>query len=85
MQNIPIAIIYQGMLLSGYALPLQLDNDNFSLKIFIKGWDLGTLSRQNERWTMDQPIDPAFISTLGKYIEGYMHAAKKAMHCVEQI
>jgi len=81
MNNIPITIIYQGMLLRGYAEPIQClqDATPSSLVIYIQGWCIGTLSFNNEKWSMDKPIDHVFIEQLGNYIYSYMHSVKKAM------
>jgi hypothetical protein len=81
MYNIPICINYRGMLLTGYAYPVQASGNDSSpsLQIFIQEWYLGILSYTNEKWTMDQPIDPEFVNALGHYIYSYMHSVKKAM------
>jgi hypothetical protein len=81
MNNIPITIVYQGMLLKGYADPVQSlqDATPSSLLIYIQGWCIGTLSFSDERWSMDKPIDPAFIEELGAYIYSYMQSIKKSM------
>jgi hypothetical protein len=81
MNNIPITIVYQGMLLKGYAEPLQSlqDATPSSLVIYIQGWCIGTLSFLNKTWSMDKPIDPAFIEELGRYIYSYMQSVKKKM------
>ena len=76
MYHIPIHVNYQGMLLKGYANPVASFEDNAppSLRIYIQGWCLGTLSRENKKWKMDNPIDPTFIEILGKYIYTYTHS-----------
>ena len=73
MNNIPVSIIYQGMILKGHASPLQYSQDNLpqSLLVYIQGWCIGTLFYSDEKWTMDQPIDTKFIEALGKYIYSY--------------
>jgi hypothetical protein len=79
MASIPIYILYQGMVLSGYALPVQdIVISNYPpLQIFIQGWNLGTLSYANQKWSMDKPIDSKFIEALGNYVEGYMQSHKE--------
>ena len=72
MCTIPIAIDCQGVLITGFANPLPNSESNlFPLKIYIKGWCLGVLNNENNKWIMDQPIDPKFIEALGKYIYVY--------------
>jgi len=82
MNTIPITIIYEGMLLKGNAKPLEAFNDirPSSLMIYIQGWCLGKLSYSNNKWIMDQPIDPKFIELLGRYIYSYLESVKKAMN-----
>jgi hypothetical protein len=81
MNKIPITIVYQGMLLKGYAEPIQSlqSATTSSLVIHIQGWNLGTLSFVDKKWSMDKPIDPAFIEELGQYIYSYMQSVKKKM------
>lgn len=81
MNTIPITIVYQGMVLKGHANPLQTlqDATPSSLRIYLQGWCIGTLSCVNEKWLMDKPIDPKFIDALGKYILTYFSSLKKAM------
>lgn len=75
MHTIPIAIPYQGMLLTGYANTIDASQPALtSLRIYIKGWCLGTLTKQNNSWTMDQPIDPKFIEALGSYLLNYIRS-----------
>ena len=82
MNNIPISIIYHGMLLTGYANPLETLEDAvpFSMMIYIQGWCIGKLSYSNNKWSMDQPIDPKFIELLGSYLTSYIQSLKKAMN-----
>jgi hypothetical protein len=82
MNIIPLTIVYQGMLLRGHASPLVCfqNADPSSLTIYIQGWHLGTLNFINEKWIMDQPIDPKFIEALGTYISTYMLSIKQAMN-----
>jgi hypothetical protein len=79
MANIPIDILYQGMILSGYAVPAKImaNPDAPVLQIFIQGWELGTLTYAGQKWSMDKPIDPKFIEALGEYVHGYIHAHKE--------
>jgi hypothetical protein len=79
MNNIPITITYQGMLLKGHANPLETLDDSTpsSLMIYIQGWCLGILNYRNKEWAMDKPIDPKFIESLGQYIYLYLQALKK--------
>jgi hypothetical protein len=81
MNKIPITIVYQGMLLKGYAESIQSlqSATPSSLVIHIQGWHLGTLSFVDKKWSMDKPIDPAFIEELGQYIYSYMQSVKKKM------
>jgi hypothetical protein len=83
MNNIPITITYQGMLLKGYANPLKISGSSApsSLMIYIQGWCIGTLIYKNKKWSMDKPIDPRFVESLGKYIFSYLQSVKKAMSC----
>ena len=82
MNTIAITIFYQGMLLKGFASPLQtLENAlPSSLMIYLQGRCIGTLNYTGEKWTMDQPIDPEFIEALGSYIFSYLLSVKKAMN-----
>ena len=82
MNTIPIMIVYQGMLLKGNAKPLETSNEvtPSSLRIYIQGWCLGTLSYSENKWIMDQPIDPNFIESLGRYIYSYIESIRKAMN-----
>lgn len=81
MNIIPLSIVYQGMLLKGYATAVGTFDDVFpsSLSVHIQGWFIGTLSKPEGKWTMDQPIDPMFVEVLGSYIVSYMQAVKKEM------
>jgi hypothetical protein len=80
MNTIPITIVYQGMLLKGYANTLESLNDvPSSLSIYIQGWFIGNLANKDNKWKMDQPIDIDFIDALGNYITSYMRSVKKAM------
>lgn len=83
MNNICISIIYQGMLLTGHAEPIETSEDAFPsrLKVYIKGWYIGNLSYHEKKWSMDQPIDQRFIDSLGAYIYLHINAIKKAMNC----
>ena len=73
MYTIPIVIHYQGMMLTGFAKPVADSGTNlFPLKIYIKGWCIGFLNKKNNKWIMDQPIDPKFVESLGKYIHRYI-------------
>ena len=82
MNNIPVSIIYQGMILKGYASPLQYSQDAVpsSLLVYIQGWCIGTLYFSGEKWTMDQPIDPKFVEALGKYIHSYVRSVADAIY-----
>lgn len=82
MNTIPITIFYQGMLLKGFASPVQTLQNAIpsSLTIYLQGWCIGTLHYADEKWTMDQPIDPKFIEALGSYIFSYVLSIKKAMN-----
>jgi hypothetical protein len=82
MNTIPISVDYQGMLLTGHADPLENFKDSLPsrLIIYIQGWCLGTLSYCNNKWSMDKPIDPLFIESLGNYISSYMRSLKKEGH-----
>jgi hypothetical protein len=82
MNNIPISISYQGMLLKGYANLLETSNNSIpsSLMIYIQGWCLGTLFYSDKKWMMDKPIDPKFVELLGSYIYSYMQSVKKQMN-----
>lgn len=81
MNIIPLSIVYQGMLLKGYATAVGTFDDVFpsSLSVHIQGWFIGTLSKTEGKWTMDQPIDSMFVEVLGSYIVSYMQAVKKEM------
>ncbi len=82
MHNISISILYQGMLLTGYAQPLETLQDVVPsiLLIYIQGWYLGRLSYCDSKWSMDQPIDPKFIEALGGYIQSHIQSLTKAMN-----
>jgi hypothetical protein len=82
MNTIPISISYQDMLLTGYADPVESFEETVpsSLVIFIQGRCLGTLQYRNHQWSMDKPIDPFFIESLGAYICSYIKSLKKALN-----
>jgi hypothetical protein len=79
MTNIPINIVYQGMLLNGHADPIGTIEWNVptALMIYIQGWCIGTLRYSDHKWSMDKPIDPSFVESLGKYIYSYMRSARQ--------
>jgi hypothetical protein len=82
MNTIPISISYQDMLLTGYADPVESVEETIpsSMVIFIQGRCLGTLQYCNHTWSMDKPIDPFFIESLGAYICSYLQSAKTVMN-----
>jgi hypothetical protein len=80
MANIPIYIMYQGMLLSGFAYPVKTTESLSSFEIFIQGWKLGILTYSDYKWSMDKPIDPNFINALGDYFESFVHKQKEIHH-----
>lgn len=81
MNTIPFAIVYQGMLLCGYADPVKTIENTItsSMIIYIKEWCIGTLYCKEEKWSMDQPIDPEFVADLGNYIHSHIKSITKAM------
>lgn len=81
MNTIPFAIVYQGMLLSGYANPIETLEGNAlpSMIIYIQGWCMGTLHCIDEKWSMEQPIDPQFVADLGNHIHSHIRSIAKAM------
>lgn len=82
MNTIPLAIVYQGMLLKGYANPIQKLTGAIPtcMLVYIQGWCIGTLCYKNGKWSIDQPIDPEFVIHLGTYIHSHVSSIKKAMH-----
>lgn len=82
MDTIPVTIIYQGMLLKGYANPIQAipNSETPCMTVYIQGWRIGTLCYKNKIWSMDQPIDPQFVTELGNYIYSHINSIKKAMN-----
>ena len=82
MNIIPVSVDYGGMLLTGYAEPLENFRDSLPcrLLIYIQGRCLGTLSFSNNKWSMDKPIDPLFIKSLGDYIASYMRSLETNGH-----
>jgi hypothetical protein len=81
MNTIPFIIAYQGMLLKGYANPTETFEDIIpsSMLIFIQGWCIGTLTYNNENWSMDQPIDSEFVIDLANQIQSQVRSIKAAM------
>ena len=81
MNTIPLSIIYQGMLLKGYAASVESFHDftPSTLLVYIQGWYIGTLSFKDGKWSMDKPIDPAFVEQLGKYIHLTIQKVRSAM------
>jgi len=81
MNNIPLSINYQGMILKGYASPLHCSEDAVptSLLVYIQGWCIGTICYTGEKWAMDQPIDSKFVDALGSYIHSYVRSLADAL------
>lgn len=48
--------------------------------VFVQGWGIRILSQTNEKWSMDQRIDPEFIRNLEKYIHSHLYWIKNPMH-----
>lgn len=82
MNTIPLTIAYQGMLLKGYANPIQTipNSGTPCMTVYIQGWCIGTLRYRNKIWSMDQPIDPQFVTELANYIYEHINSIKKAMN-----
>ena len=82
MDTIPFALVYQGMLLKGYANPVKTLQDAIpsSMLVYVQGWCIGTLSYANDKWSMDQPIDPEFVASLGNQLHSNLKLIQTAMH-----
>ena len=80
MNNVSVSIIYQGMILKGYASPFKYSQDSLpaSLLVYIQGRCIGTIYYSDHKWTMDQPIDSKFVDALGSYIHCYVRSVADA-------
>jgi hypothetical protein len=70
MEDVPIAIVYKGKKLKGFAVPLIRSAHEYpsSFDIIVDKVFLGTLRHCDDGWTMDTNQEPELIEALGRCV-----------------